>query len=159
MRRMLMVAVACSLVLVACGGDEAPTATEEQDQVEQDQVEEEGAATVATADSEFGTILVDADGNTLYMFVPDEQEGEPTCYDDCAATWPALEAIDEPTAGDGLEASLLGTVERTDGSTQVTYNDLTLYLFAGDDAPGDTNGQGLNDVWWVVSAEGEPVME
>lgn len=132
----------------------------DQDQTEeQDQAEEEGAATVATADSEFGTILVDAEGNSLYMFVPDEEEGEPTCYDDCAATWPPLEATGEATAGGGLDASLLGTVQRTDGSTQVTYNDLTLYLFSGDEAPGDTNGQGLNDVWWLVSADGEPVME
>lgn len=154
MNPMLIFAAVCALLLGACGGDEAPTATGEQDQTE-----EAASATVETADSDLGTILVDADGKTLYMFIPDEEEGEPTCYEDCAVSWPPLEATGEPTAGAGLDASLLGTVERTDGSTQVTYNDLTLYRFSGDEAAGDTNGQGLNDVWWVVSAGGEPVME
>lgn len=59
---------------------------------------------------------------------------------------PPLEANGEPTAGPELDGALLGAVERTDGSTQVTYNDLPLYLFSGDEAAGDTNGQGLNDV-------------
>jgi predicted lipoprotein with Yx(FWY)xxD motif len=92
------------------------------------------------------------------MFVPDQEAGgEPTCYEECAEAWPALEASDEPTAGDGLDQSMLGTVERTDGAEQVTYNNLPLYHFSGDESAGDTNGQGLNDVWWVLSPEGEPI--
>jgi predicted lipoprotein with Yx(FWY)xxD motif len=54
---------------------------------------------------------------------------------------------------------MLGTVERDDGTTQVTYNDLPLYYFSGDQAAGDLEGQGLNDVWWVLSPEGEPVKD
>jgi predicted lipoprotein with Yx(FWY)xxD motif len=92
------------------------------------------------------------------MFVPDQQEnGKPTCYDECAQAWPALEATGEVAAGDGLEQSLLGTVERRDGATQVTYGGLPLYHFSGDEAPGDTAGQGLNDVWFVLSPEGRPI--
>jgi predicted lipoprotein with Yx(FWY)xxD motif len=92
--------------------------------------------------------------------VPDQQEdGKPTCYDDCAQTWPALEAQGEPVAGDGIDESLLGRVERTDGATQVTYNDLPLYHYSGDEAAGDTNGQGLSDVWWLLSPDGEPLKE
>lgn len=112
-------------------------------------------ATVAVADSDLGEVLVDAEGMTLYMFDPDEQ-GDPTCYDDCAGTWPPLVADGEPVAGDGVDAGLLGTVERTDGSTQVTYDGWPLYYFAADAAAGDTNGQGVNDVWWVMSPDGAP---
>lgn len=160
MRRWVVISIAiCSLVLAACGADEPePAAEGEPDQVEEPEEEPETDATVAVADSDLGSILVDADGNTLYMFVPDQEAGEPTCYDDCAAAWPALEADGDPVAGEGVDASLLGTAERTDGSVQVTYNDLPLYLFSGDEAAGDTNGQGLNDVWWAVSPSGEPRM-
>ena len=155
MRRMLMLIAAGLMLLAACGDDEAePAAGEGQD------AQQETEATVEVADSDLGEILVDTDGNTLYMFMPDEEEnGEPTCYDDCAEAWPALEAIDEPTAGEGVDQSMLATVERTDGDEQVTFNNLPLYHFSGDEAAGDTNGQGLNDVWWVLSPEGRPIRD
>ncbi|MQB00241.1 MAG: hypothetical protein GEU78_08110 [Actinobacteria bacterium] len=153
MRRTLVLVAAVAVLLAACGGDEGePTAGEGQD------AQEGAAATVEVADSDLGEVLVDGEGNTLYMFVPDEEaNGEPTCYDDCAEAWPAYEAIDEPTAGSGADQSMLATVERKDGTDQVTYNDLPLYYFSGDEAAGDTNGQGLNEVWWVVSPEGRPI--
>ena len=154
MRRTMTLVVACALLFAACGGDEdEPSAGGGQDQPQ-----EEAAATIEVTSASMGDILADPDGNTLYMFVPDqENNGEPTCYDDCAAAWPAFEAMGDLTAGEGLDQSLLASVERTDGTTQVTYNDLPLYYFSGDEAPGDTNGQGLMDVWYVVSSEGEPV--
>jgi predicted lipoprotein with Yx(FWY)xxD motif len=118
---------------------------------------EAAAATVALAESSLGQILVDAEGLTLYMFVPDEETGEPTCYDDCATAWPALLAEGTPTAGEGLDASLLSTATRTDGGTQVKYGTWPLYYFSGDAAAGETNGQGLNEVWYVVGADGNPI--
>lgn len=154
MRRFLALIAACALLLAACGddGDEPEAGGDDQ--------QEPVAAAIEVASSSLGEILVDPGGMTLYMFVPDQQqEGEPTCYDECADTWPPLEDAGELAAGEGLDQSLLGTVERTDHTTQVTYNDLPLYRFSGDEAAGDTNGQGLNDVWWVVSADGDPVME
>jgi predicted lipoprotein with Yx(FWY)xxD motif len=151
MRRVSLVVGSAALLLAACGGG----AQEASDGGGESQPE--AAATVEVATADVGDIVVDSEGMALYMFVPDQEGGEPTCYDDCAQTWPALEADGEPTAGDGLEQSLLGTVERTDGTTQVTYNDLPLYLYAGDEAAGDTNGQGISDVWWVLSPEGEPI--
>jgi predicted lipoprotein with Yx(FWY)xxD motif len=111
---------------------------------------------VQAEDSALGTILTDSDGNTLYVFLNDTS-GESTCYDDCASNWPAFEARGEPAAGDGIDQSLLGTTERTDGTTQVTYNGHPLYYFAGDQQPGDTNGQEVGDIWYVVSPAGEPV--
>jgi predicted lipoprotein with Yx(FWY)xxD motif len=154
MRRTMILVAACVLLFAACGGDEEePSAGGGQDQPQ-----EEAAATIEVASASLGDILADPDGNTLYMFVPDEEKnGEPTCYEDCAEAWPAFEATGDLTAGEGLDQSLLASVERTDGTTQVTYNDLPLYYFSGDEAAGDTNGQGLMDVWYVVSPEGEPV--
>ena len=88
------------------------------------------------------------------MFTPDEA-GTPTCYDQCATAWPPLTG--EVTAGTGLDASKLTVVDRTDGSKQVKYGNWPLYYFANDVAAGDVNGQGLNDKWYVVGADGEPI--
>ena len=57
------------------------------------------------------------------------------------------------------DEGLLGTVERTDGTQQATYNDLPLSSFSGDQSAGDINGQGLGDVWWIVDASGTPIQE
>ncbi|MGH2821050.1 MAG: COG4315 family predicted lipoprotein, partial [Actinomycetota bacterium] len=124
---------------------------------------EEAPTRVSLVTTDLGDVLVDEGGITLYMFVPDQQEeGTPTCYDDCAQTWPPLEASDSGVLlpGEGVDGSLLGTVERTDGTQQVTYNNVPLYLFSGDNAEGDVNGQGLGDgVWWVMDASGKPIRE
>lgn len=153
MRRILTLVAAGALLFAACGGDEDETPAGGG----QEQSQDEAPATVELESSDLGDILVDAEGNTLYMFMPDQEGGEPTCYDDCAESWPAFEATGELTAGEGLDQSLLASAERTDGTTQVSYNDLPLYYFSGDETAGDTNGQGLNDVWWVMSADGEPI--
>jgi len=144
-RRWLVGLVAITAVACAGGG---PTASVG------DESEAGAAATVAVADSDLGSILVDAEGQTLYVFSNDTGS-ESTCYDDCATNWPALAADGEPTAGDGVDAALLATTERTDDTTQVTYSGHPLYYFAGDEAPGDTNGQNVGEVWFVVSPEGE----
>jgi predicted lipoprotein with Yx(FWY)xxD motif len=122
---------------------------------------EEKIARVSVATTDLGDVLVDQDGMTLYMFVPDQQkDGKPTCYGDCAEAWPALEGGESGALpGEGADESLLGTVERTDGAQQVTYNDLPLYHFSGDKKAGDVNGQGLSDVWWVVDSAGDPIMK
>ena len=109
---------------------------------------------MTVADSTLGSILVDGDGNTLYLFTPDNQ-GESVCYDQCEAAWPPL--LDPIEAGDGITASLLGTAPRTDGTEQITYNGWPLYYFANDTAPGDINGQGINDVWYVLTPNGDAI--
>jgi predicted lipoprotein with Yx(FWY)xxD motif len=112
------------------------------------------SSAIEVASTDLGEKLVDGDGNTLYLFIPDAQ-GDSTCYEDCEANWPPL--TDGTEAGSGVDAGLLGSTTRTDGSEQVTYNGWPLYYFAGDAAPGDTNGQGINDVWFVVSPAGEAI--
>ena len=108
-----------------------------------------------TAESDLGTILVDGDGLTLYLFVPDDQ-GPSTCEGDCLAAWPALAG--PATAGEGADEALLGTAARADdGTDQVTYNGWPLYYFAQDSAPGDVNGQGVGDNWYVVDPTGNAI--
>ena len=162
------VAAVFAVVVAACGGGgaateqtagtEAPTSTTTT-QVSTTQGEAVPAATVGTADTDLGTVLVDGDGMTLYVFLPDDRD-EPTCYDECAGRWPPL--IGEVTAGDGVDTGLIGSVTRKagpyqKGEVQVTYGGWPLYRFAGDQAPGDTNGQGVKGVWYVIDPSGAPI--
>jgi predicted lipoprotein with Yx(FWY)xxD motif len=117
-----------------------------------------GGATVAVADGDLGPMLVDSQGRTLYLFLADTGSRS-TCYDDCASNWPALVSDGRPGAGDGIDASMLGTTARTDGSTQVTFEGQPLYRFGGDSAAGDANGQGIGGVWYVVSPQGTPIKD
>jgi predicted lipoprotein with Yx(FWY)xxD motif len=118
-----------------------------------------GGETVAVAtDAELGQILVDGEGRTLYGFMNDTN-GVPTCYDACAANWPALVVTGDITVGAGLDASDFMTVERTDGGMQVKVGDRPLYRFANDAAAGDTNGQGFGGVWFVVGPDGELIQQ
>lgn len=118
-----------------------------------------GEATVSVSDTtDFGPILVDGEGMSLYLFTNDTQDsGTSTCTGECLAAWPALTAEADPVAGEGVDDTLLGTITRDDGSTQVTYNGWPLYYFADDTAAGDTNGQGLEGVWFLVSPAGEAI--
>lgn len=114
-----------------------------------------GDASVLVADSDLGEILTDADGNTIYYFANDS-EGTSTCEGDCLANWPPVPAEGTPTGGEGVTAEL-GTTEATDGTTMLTVNGFPAHYFAGDAASGDTNGQGVGDVWWVFGADGAPI--
>jgi predicted lipoprotein with Yx(FWY)xxD motif len=121
-----------------------------------------GAATVEVSESaDFGSILVDGEGMSLYVFMADTQDsGTSACTGDCAAEWPPLMTDGDPVVGAGVDGTLLGTITRDDGSLQVTYNGWPLYLFAGDAAPGDTNGQGIDEfggLWFLVSPAGEAI--
>lgn len=113
------------------------------------------AGGLMVTESDLGEHLSDADGNTLYLFVPDEQ-GPSTCYDSCASNWPALEGPVE--AGEGVDADLLGTASRDDGTEQATYNGWPLYYFVNDNNPGEVNGHGIESfggIWYLVTPAGE----
>ena len=114
-------------------------------------------AVVKTSDHAiYGTILTDASGRTLYSFADDERDMS-NCARGCAIAWPPLLTVGQPTAAEGADPGLLGITTRDDGSGQVTYDGRPLYYFAPDQRPGDTNGQYVADLWFVVSTSGEAV--
>jgi predicted lipoprotein with Yx(FWY)xxD motif len=118
-----------------------------------------GTATVGVENSGLGKILVDSKGETLYLFKKDSGTTS-ECSGGCATNWPPLPASGKPTVGKGLNASLVGTTQRTDGKQQVTYNGHPLYTFEGDQNPGDTSGQGVNAfgaLWYVLSPAGNQI--
>jgi predicted lipoprotein with Yx(FWY)xxD motif len=118
------------------------------------------AATFGVAsNSGLGKILVNSNGLTLYLFKKDTGT-KSTCAGACATNWPPLRASGKPLAGTGLSTSKIGTTARSDGKPQVTYNGHPLYLFQGDSAPGQTNGEGISAFgapWFAVSPAGNQV--
>ncbi len=164
-RGLTLAAVMAALVLVLAACQPAtpeptqvpPTEEMEQEPTATEAMEESMGATVTVAENEeFGAFLVDSEGMSLYLFTNDT-ENTSNCYDDCATNWPPLLTEGDPVAGEGVDESLLGTTERDDGSMQVTYNGWSLYYFAPDESAGDTKGQGVGDVWYLLTPEGEGI--
>ena len=116
-------------------------------------------ATVTAARTKLGMVLVDGSGRTLYLFEKDQPD-QSACSGACAAAWPVDNSSGTPKAGSGVQASLLGTIKRSDNTTQVTYNHHPLYYYSGDSQAGQQNGQGLNAfgaAWFVVAPTGAKV--
>ena len=101
-----------------------------------------------------GSFLVDDKNMTLYLFTKDTPNIS-NCYDKCATAWPPLLTTGAAVAGDGVDASKLGTTKRTDGTMQVTYNGWPLYYYVKDTKPGDVIGQNVGDVWFVITPVGD----
>ena len=161
-KKVIFLLAILALVAAACGDDDDPGATPTTPAppptagpVTTPSPAPMDSPSVQVTASGLGDILTDGEGNTLYLFVPDDA-GTSVCNGPCSSVWPPLEG--EPTAGDGADAALLGTAARDDGTTQATYNGWPLYNFSGDTAPGDSNGQGLNNIWWVISPTGDAIM-
>jgi predicted lipoprotein with Yx(FWY)xxD motif len=116
-------------------------------------------ATVTATKSKLGTILTDSKHRTLYLFRKDAR-GMSACSGACASAWPPLLTKGHPKATGAVRAARLGTTRRSDGTTQVTYRAHPLYSYAGDQRPGDTNGQGLDQfggLWFVVGPSGAAI--
>jgi predicted lipoprotein with Yx(FWY)xxD motif len=117
------------------------------------------AAVVGLRASTLGQTLVDGQGNTLYLFAADTG-GKSACSGACASVWPPYLGTGTPQAGTGVAASMLSTIARGDGGTQVTYGGHPLYRYAGDAKPGDITGQGLDQYgaeWFVLGADGSKI--
>jgi predicted lipoprotein with Yx(FWY)xxD motif len=116
-------------------------------------------ATVSATRTSLGMILVDGSGRTLYLFAKD-QPNQSACVGACAAAWPVDQSSGTPKAGSGVTASMLGTIKRSDNTTQVTYDQHPLYYFQGDSGAGQHNGQGVDAFgakWFVVNPAGAAV--
>jgi predicted lipoprotein with Yx(FWY)xxD motif len=120
-----------------------------------------GAAAIATAKVPgVGTVLVNADGQTLYLFEADNGS-KSSCSGECASLWPPVTTTGNATGTMGATASMLGTTTRDDGSTQVTYNGHPIYTYSGDTTSGQANGEGLNTyggLWYAVTTAGTAAM-
>ncbi len=117
------------------------------------------APAVKAAAGALGTMLVDGEGRTLYLWEAD-QGSKSACEGACADAWPPLTATGKPAAGDGVDANLLGTAKRADGTLGVTYAGHPLYYFQGDSAAGDATGQGSDGFgakWWAVAPDGAAI--
>jgi predicted lipoprotein with Yx(FWY)xxD motif len=111
-------------------------------------------ATVKLSDSKFGRILTDDAGRTLYLFTNDVK-GKSNCAGACMTNWPVY-APATIGAGAGIDASKLASID-TAGKKQVTIDGVPLYYFSGDTKAGDTNGQGVGGIWFVVDATGKAI--
>ena len=144
-----------ALALASCGGgsNDATAATTPP------KTANGRSATVGLANSGLGKILVDSQGRTLYLFKKDAGT-KSACFGACASDWPPLRTDGRPAVGSGANASMVGTITRSDGKPQVTYDSHPLYLYEGDQKPGDTNGQGITAfgaAWYALSAAGNQV--
>ena len=145
--------VALALALAACGGSgDEGSGTAAPAEPATTAAQATGGTTVAVVNGTLGDILVDGDGRTLYAFTKDQGD-QSACSGQCADNWPALTGT--ATAGTGAQASLLSASMQASGDSQVTYDGRPLYYFAGDAKPGDVNGQGVGNVWFAVTADGQ----
>jgi predicted lipoprotein with Yx(FWY)xxD motif len=181
-------ALVAAMLIAGCGGgsssstttSEAPATAEEApaekgaaaEPEEEVEAEPEPAAAEAEAEPEgeatpislgeatgVGKILVDEEGMTLYYFQKDQKgSGKSKCEGACAEAWPPLLTEGEPEAMKGVKTAMLGTIERNDGTTQVTYAGWPLYTFVGDTKPGEDNGtdsKGFGASWYPLHSNGK----
>lgn len=169
---MSAVAVIAALAVAGCGGGSSSTAETEASGTSGAYGGEEEAAQTTAGASEgetapvslgsaagVGKVLVDSEGMTLYYFQKDQKgSGKSKCEGACAEAWPPLTSEGEPEAMSGVKSAMLGTIERSDGTTQVTYAGWPLYTFVEDKKPGEDNGtdsKAFGASWYPLHANGQ----
>jgi predicted lipoprotein with Yx(FWY)xxD motif len=116
-------------------------------------------ARIDARESRFGKVLFDANGQVVYVFENDRRNRSNCTSEDCVKAWPPVLTRQQPTAGAGVDAGLLGTMRRNDGALQVTYNGRPLYFYEHE-APGEIKCHNVDlhgGLWWVVTPDGNPV--
>lgn len=113
------------------------------------------AVELKTESTKLGTVLVDKKGKTIYWFAKDTSTTS-ACTGACATAWPPVIGMPQAAAGSTLTGKF-GTIRRSDGTVQATYEGHPLYTFEGDTAPGQTNGNGViafGAAWSVITISG-----
>lgn len=114
---------------------------------------------IKTTAGSTGAFLTDKSGRAVYLWVKDGKNMS-ACSGACASAWPPVPASGPVTASGSVKASDLGTITRSDGTKQVTYDGHALYYYVGDSGAGQTNGQGSDNFgakWWLVSPSGAQI--
>jgi predicted lipoprotein with Yx(FWY)xxD motif len=154
-RKLLIAGTVCIIaaaLLSACGGSDEDKETKRRSTPATTAAT--GPATVKTAQTGIGTVLVDADGKTLYLYASDQGTTSAVPANILAA-WPPLTVTGTPVAGEGVDKAKLATAQQPDGQTYVTYNGHPLYRFSGDGSAGQTTGHKLGNVWYAVTPAGD----
>jgi predicted lipoprotein with Yx(FWY)xxD motif len=118
-----------------------------------------GGTVITTAKSSAGTVLTNGSGKAVYLWVKDTGDMS-NCNGACAGAWPPVTTTATATAAGSANASDIGTITRSDGTKQVTYDGHPLYYFSGDSGPGTATGQGSDSFgakWWLVAPAGSDV--
>jgi predicted lipoprotein with Yx(FWY)xxD motif len=152
LRRLLLVSTLVGGVGLAAPASAMASTAAKHPTAAVDKKKKKKKPTIKIADSDLGQILVNGKGLTLYAFELDSGTDATACGSGCDSTWPALEAK-KVKVGKGLDASLIAS----NSSNHVSYSGHLLYNYAGDSAPGDTNGDGIGGVWHAVGADGNPL--
>jgi predicted lipoprotein with Yx(FWY)xxD motif len=168
-------ALIAALVIAGCGSSSSSsetTSTGSTAASELSAAKEEAAVTTSAASSSaeatpislgsaagVGKILVDSEGMTLYYFQKDQKgSGKSKCEGACAEAWTPLTTKGEPEAMSGVKSAMLGTITRSDGTTQVTYAGWPLYTFVEDKKPGEDNGtdsKAFGASWYPLHSNGK----
>lgn len=158
-----------ALLVLGCADQAAPedetaadTAAVEADTTSDEAMGGGGAALALARTEPYGAYLADGTGRALYLFTADSQGGRSTCYDACAEAWPPLLVDGLPSAGDGVDSTLVDTLVRNDGSSQVTYGGWPLYYYRQDAGAGEVTGQdvhGFGGEWYLVGSDGAKIEE
>jgi predicted lipoprotein with Yx(FWY)xxD motif len=168
-RLIAIAAVAGALLLGGCGGDDddsgdagaaatAPATTAPTTTAPATPASAPAGSTIKAEDSQFGDVLFDGDDQAIYYF--DKESGSKSeCYGACAEAWPPVLTEGEPRAGSGVQQRLLGTTQRNDGTTQVTYDGHPLYLYAHE-GPNQVTCHDVSEfggLWLAVEPNGQAV--
>ena len=152
--------VAAALLIAGCGsgsgGSSSAPASKPQDS---GSGRSSSALVNSTTTASLGDFLIGPNGHTLYVFLKDTGP-KSTCSGACASDWPPLTTTDKLTTAGGVSTSALKTERRGDGKMQVSFDGHPLYYYAGDLAPGDANGQGLDMFgakWFALTPAGKPI--
>ena len=183
--RLITLSLALMFALAACGGDDetqeqagadATTATQTTTATAESPAGEDAAparrpegeeglrvpaqqAQIVADESDLGRVLFDANGQVIYVFEIDGPDESNCTSEECVKAWPPVLTEEEPTAGAGVDAGLLGTIRRDDGLLQVTYNERPLYFYEHE-GPAEIKCHNVDlhgGLWWVVTPSGDPV--
>ena len=140
-----------TFLFLGCSKDSNPDPPVANPPIQMDDPEPTPNSVQLSNNTTFGQIMTDVDGMALYYFSLDTKDTS-ECLDGCLSAWPVFykESI---TVDGGLNVADFATIDRTDGAKQTTYKGWPLYYFASDANAGDTNGDGVNDVWFVAKPD------